>query len=175
MQPPDFETRIAIVRSKAELKHRRLPETVINALATRAGKNVRELEGALNRVLAIADLLGTEPGMEIVRNVVGDQAVERGICTAAEVIQAVSAYYRVKASDLAGPQRERNLTYARQMAMYLMREEAKLSLVEVGNQLGGRNHSTVIYGYDKIALEVRRKGRVKQDVQAIKQLIYGSG
>ena len=174
MQPPDFETRVAIIRSKAQMRHRRLPETVVNALATRAGKNVRELEGALNRVLAQADLLGTEPGMEITRAVLGDPDTDRGICTPADVLQAVSSYYRVKTSDLVGPQRERNLTYARQMAMYLLREEAKLSLVEVGNQLGGRNHSTVIYGCDKMTLEIRRKVRVKQDVQAIKQLIYGA-
>jgi chromosomal replication initiator protein len=173
MQPPDLETRIAIVRSKAALRNRRLPETVVNALATRLGSNVRELEGGLNRILALADLLGTEPGMEIARSVLGDPETQ-SVCRPADVLQAVSAYYRVKASDLCGPQRERSIAYARQMAMYLLREEAKLSLLEIGNQLGGRNHSTVIYGCDKIALEVKRKGRVKQDVQAIKQLIYGT-
>ncbi len=173
IQVPDLETRIAIVRSKSELRKRRLPETVLNALATRAGKNVRELEGALNRVLALADMLGTEPGMEIVRSVLGESDAESSSCRPADVLQAVSAYYRIKTSELIGPQRERSIAYARQMSMYLMREEAKLSLVEVGNQLGGRNHSTVIYGCDKIGLEVKRKSRVRQDVQAIKQLIYG--
>ena len=173
MQPPDLETRMVIVRAKAALRHRRLPEAVLNALAARAGENVRELEGALNRVLALADLLGTEPGMEIVRTVLGDPDVEAGVCRPADVLQAVSAYYRVKTSDLTGPQRDRNIAYARQMAMYLMREEANLSLIEIGNHLGGRNHSTVIYGCDKIAVEVKRKSRVRQDVQAIKQLMYG--
>jgi chromosomal replication initiator protein len=172
MQPPDLETRIAIVRSKASLRCRRLPETVLNLLATRAGKNVRELEGALNRILARADMLGTEPGMEIARTVLGEPDALGG-CSAGDVMQAVSAYYRVKTSELSGPVRERGIAYARQMAMYLMREEAKLSLIEVGNHLGGRNHSTVIYGHDKIAAEVKRKGRVKQDLQALRQLIYG--
>jgi chromosomal replication initiator protein len=88
------------------------------------------------------------------------------------VLQAVSAYYRVKTSDLAGPQRDRRISYARQIAMYLLREEAKLSLIEIGTQLGGRNHSTVIYSCDKIA-ESKNRGRVKQDLQAIKQLVYG--
>lgn len=173
IQAPDLETRIAIVRSKAAARQRRIPETVLNALAIRAGHNVRELEGALNRVLALADMMGAEPGMEIVRTVLGDPETESGGCRAGDVVQAVAAYYHVKASDLAGPQRDRTIAYARQMAMYLMREEAKLSLVEVGNQLGGRNHSTVIYGCDKIGIEVKRKSRVRQDVQAIKQLIYG--
>ena len=173
MQPPDYETRVAIVRAKAELRGIRLHETVINALAVRAGSNVRELEGALNRVVALADLLGTEPQMEIVRMVLGDPSSRRERCGPADVLQAVAAYYRVKGSDLAGQQRDRNIAYARQMAMYLLREEAKLSLVEVGNHLGGRNHSTVIYGCDKINKEVRRKGRVKQDIQAIRQLMYG--
>jgi chromosomal replication initiator protein len=172
MQPPDFETRMAIIRTKANARHRRVPETVLNALATRAGSNVRELEGALNRVLALSDLLGTEPGMEIVRSVLGEPEAEGSSCRPGDVLQAVSAYYRVKTSELAGPQRDRRISYARQMAMFLLREEAKLSLIEVGSQLGGRNHSTVIYSCDKIA-ESKNKGRVKQDLQAIKQLIYG--
>ncbi len=173
IQAPDLETRIAIARSKAATRQRRVPETVLNALAVRAGRNVRELEGALNRVLALADMTGTEPGMDVVRTVLGDPESADSTCRAGDVLQAVSAYYHVKTSDLSGPQRERSIAYARQMAMYLMREEAKLSLVEVGNQLGGRNHSTVIYGCDKISVEVKRKTRVRQDVQAIKQLIYG--
>jgi chromosomal replication initiator protein len=173
VQPPDLETRIAIVRSKAAIRQRRLPETILNLLATRVGGNVRELEGALNRILARADLLGTEPSMEIARAVLGEPDASQG-CTASVILQAVSAYYRVKASDLAGPQRERGIAYARQIAMYLLREEAKLSLVEVGNHLGGRNHSTVIYGHEKIAADVKRKGRVREDVMAIRQLIYAS-
>jgi chromosomal replication initiator protein len=104
MQAPDLETRMAIVRAKAQ-RHRRLPETVLNALAARAGSNVRELEGALNRVLALADLLGAEPGMEIVRTVLGEADVNGGSCRPADVLQAVSAYYKVKTSELASQQR----------------------------------------------------------------------
>jgi chromosomal replication initiator protein len=173
MQPPDLETRIAIARSKTALRGRRLPEPVLNTVAVRASSNVRELEGALNRLFALADLLGTEPGMEIARTVLGNPDIDAGTCRADDVLQAVSAYYRVKTSDLASPQRERRIAYARQIAMYLLREEAKLSLIEVGSHLGGRNHSTVIYSCDKIA-EAKNKGRVKQDLQAIKQLIYGA-
>lgn len=173
MQPPDLETRIAIARSKAAMRGRRVPETVLNTLATRSSNNVRELEGALNRILALADMLGTEPGMEIATRVLGDETVTRSRCLPADVLQAVSAYFRVKASDLAGQQRERRIAYARQLAMYLLREEAKLSLVEVGHHLGGRNHSTVIYNCGKIA-ESRNRGRVKQDLQALRQLLYGA-
>ena len=173
MQPPDFETRMAIIRTKANARHRRVPEVVLNALATRAGSNVRELEGALNRVLAMSDLLGADPGMEIVRSVLGEPESAGGSCRPADVLQAVSAYFRVKGSELSGPQRDRRVSYARQIAMYLLREDAKLSLIEVGSHLGGRNHSTVIYSCEKIA-ESKNKGRVKQDLQAIKQLMYGA-
>jgi len=173
LQPPDLETRIAIARSKAARRGRRVAEPVLTTVATRASSNVRELEGALNRLFALADLLGTEPGMEIARTVLGDPGSNGGSCRPDDILQAVSAYYRVRTSDLTGQQRERRISYARQVAMYLLREEAKLSLIEVGNQLGGRNHSTVIYSCDKIA-ESKGKGRVKQDLQAIKQLIYGS-
>jgi chromosomal replication initiator protein len=171
LQPPDLETRIAIARQKAALRGRKLPETALMTLATRAGKNVRELEGALNRVLALSDLLEVEPSMEIVRQVLGDPE-DRNCCQPTAVLEAVSAYYRVKSSELSGPQRERRISYARQIAMYLLREEAKLSLIEIGNQLGGRNHSTVIYSCDKIA-ESKTRGQVKNDLQAVKHLIYG--
>jgi chromosomal replication initiator protein len=173
MQPPDLETRMAIVRSKAAIKGRRLPEAVLNALAMRAGNNVRELEGALNRLLALADLHQTAPNPEVLQRVLGD-VEDSGPCRPSDVLQAVAAYYRVKTSDLAGQRRHQRIAYPRQIAMYLLREEAKLSLIEVGNQLGGRNHSTVIYSCDKVA-ESRNRGRVKQDLQAIRQLIYGLG
>jgi chromosomal replication initiator protein len=172
MQPPDYETRMAIVRAKAALRDRRIPETVLNALATRAGNNVRELEGALNRVIALADLMGQEPGAETVRQVLGEVETGRGSCRPADVLQAVAAYFRVKTSDLAGQQRERKVSYARQVAMFLLREEAKLSLVDIGHQLGGRNHSTVIYSCEKISGQ-KSGGRVKADLQALRQLIYG--
>jgi chromosomal replication initiator protein len=110
--------------------------------------------------------------MEVVRSVLGEPESDGGSCRPADVLQAVSAYYRVKTSELSGPQRERRISYARQIAMFLLREEAKLSLIEVGTHLGGRNHSTVIYSCDKIG-ESKNKGRVKQDLQAIKQIIYG--
>ena len=172
IQPPDFETRLAIVRTKAAAQRRQLPEIVLNALAARVRGNVRELEGALNRVLAQAQLRGIEPGLEVVRSVLGEREEKRH-CTPSDVLQAVATYYRLKTSELTGPQRDRPIAYARQVAMYLLREEAKLSLVEIGNQLGGRNHSTVIYGCDKIGHEVKRKGRVSQDIQAVRQLIFG--
>lgn len=172
LQPPDLETRIAILRSKAEQRGARLPETVLNAIAVRAGSNVRELEGTLNRVLAVAELMQTEPGMDTVRAVLGEEAEDGGSARPGDVLQAVSSYYRIKAAELTGPQRARGIAFARQVAMYLLREESKLSLVEVGNYLGGRNHSTVLYGAEKIAGEARRKGRVRQDLHAIRQLMY---
>lgn len=172
LQPPDLETRIAILRSKAEQRDVRLPETVLNAVAVRAGANVRELEGTLNRVLAVADLMNVEPSMETVRAVLGEDPEARGSTRPSDVLQAVSSYYRIKAAELTGPQRTRGIAFPRQVAMYLLREESKLSLVEVGNFLGGRNHSTVLYGTEKVAAEARRKGRVRQDLTAIRQLMY---
>lgn len=172
LQPPDLETRIAILRSKAEQRMVRLPETVLNAIAVRAGANVRELEGTLNRVLAVSELMNAEPSMDTVRAVLGDDPEDAGSARPADVLQAVSSYYRIKAAELTGPQRTRGIAFPRQVAMYLLREESKLSLVEVGNYLGGRNHSTVLYGMEKIANEARRKGKVRQDLTAIRQLMY---
>jgi len=173
IQPPDFETRMAIVRAKAWAQRQELPEIVMNALAARVRGNVRELEGALNRVLAQSQLRGVEPNLDVVRTVLGEREEKRK-CAPSDVLQAVATYYRVKASELVGPQRDRPIAYARQVAMYLLREDAKLSLVEIGNQLGGRNHSTVIYGCDKIGHEIKRKGRVKQDIHAVRQLVFGA-
>ena len=173
MHPPDYATRLAIFRAKAALRNRSVPDSVLTALATRAGQNVRELEGALNRVLALADLMGVEPGTDILSAVLGDRETKPDGCRPSDILQAVSVYYRVTASDLAGQQRERKISYARQMAMYLLREEANLSLVEIGQELGGRNHSTVIYGCDRVA-EQKNTGRVKDDLHALRQLVYGS-
>lgn len=174
VQPPDYETRVAILRSKAALQSEYLPDAVLNALAVRVRGNVRELEGALNRVLAQAHLRGVAPSVDILRSILGDSEDAPGRCTPSEVLQAVASYYRLKASGLASPQRDRPTAYARQMAMYLLREEVKLSLVDVGSHLGGRNHSTIIYGCEKIALQVKRKSHVREDLQAIKQMIYGT-
>lgn len=171
MRPPDLETRINIVRSKAELRGKRLPEAVVHALATRADRNVRELEGALNSVLALSDLFGQEPGMEIVRTVLGGSA-QSDRCAADDVLQAVSSYYQIKPSDLSGPRREKSVCFARHIAMFLLREDAKLSLIAIGDRLGGRNHSTVIYSCDKVARDCRCAGRSKEDVEAIRHLIY---
>src|SRR5579884_212814 len=171
IQAPDLETRMAILRRKAA--QRALPDDVLSAVATRIGSNVRELEGTLNRVLAQADLLGTEPSLDVVRGVLGDGVVP-GSARPDAILEAVASYFRIRGSELCGPQRERAIAYARQIAMYLLREESKLSLLEVGNHLGGRNHSTVIYGCSKIEKEVKHKGRVRQDILAVKQLLYGS-
>jgi chromosomal replication initiator protein len=173
MRPPDYATRLTIFRAKVVLRNRSVPESVLTALATRAGQNVRELEGALNRVLALADLMGVEPGTDILRTVLGERESKPDGCRPSDVLQAVSVYFRVTASELAGQQRERKISYARQMAMYLLREEASLSLVEIGRQVGGRNHSTVIYGCDRVG-EQKDTGRVKSDLHAIRQLIYGT-
>lgn len=171
MQPPDFETRVAIARAKAATRGRPLSEEVLTLVAMRAAGNVRELEGALNRLFALADLMESEPNIGVARSVLGVAEPNDGVCRASDVLQAVSAYFRLKVSELASQRRQRPVSYARQVAMYLLREDAKLSLIEIGDQLGGRNHSTVIYSYDKIAGS-RSAGTVKQDLAAIRQLMY---
>ncbi|MGH2449575.1 MAG: chromosomal replication initiator protein DnaA [Chloroflexota bacterium] len=172
IQPPDLETRLAILRSKATRFGRDLPPSALSALALRVRGNVRELEGALNRILAVADLRELEPDLDLVRELLGDDEDERR-CSPADVIQGVISYFQIKGTQLASPERSRNVAYPRQVAMYLLREDIKLSFNEIGAHLGGRNHSTVIHGCDKIEQDMRQRARVRFDVQAIRQLIYG--
>ncbi|OGO10310.1 MAG: chromosomal replication initiator protein DnaA, partial [Chloroflexi bacterium RBG_13_60_9] len=150
IQPPDIETRMAILRSKAERAGRTMPPELLESIARRVQSNIRELEGALIRVLALSDLSGTPIGPELVESALTDMLPKNRRIAPATIIDAVAGQFGIEREKLLGRERSRDIVLPRQVAMYLIREETNASLPEIGNAMGGRDHTTVMYGCDKI-------------------------
>ena len=175
IQPPDLETRIAILRAKAELSGRPTPDEVILFVANRVQSNIRELEGSLNRVLAFASLQGLPMTIETAKAAMASLATDtrQRRVSIDDVVNTVAEYYRIQVDDLKGKQRDKHIVMPRQVAMYLMRQETDASLLEIGQALGGRDHSTVLHGCEKITREVNENTSLRKEVLAIRQQLLG--
>jgi chromosomal replication initiator protein len=176
IQPPDFETRQAILRARAaELPHAP-PLEVLELLAQRVQRNVRELEGSLTTVTAYARLNDLPLTVETASKALSDVTKARGRqVQPAEVVAAVAQHFGVDAKLLRGKQRDREIVVPRQIAMYLMREETTASLLEIGRELGGRDHSTVLHGWEKIKGEVDVDDRLRKAVLALREKLLAGG
>lgn len=173
VQPPDLETRIAILRSKAERGGRRVPVEILETIARLVQSNIRELEGALIRVLAFADLSGHPLSSQLVQTALADLLPQRTSLEPQQVIQAVADVFGLSTEDLLGRNRSRDVALPRQVAMYLMREEVNASLPQIGEVLGGRDHTTVMYACDKVADMIERDDRLRRQVLQIREALYG--
>jgi chromosomal replication initiator protein len=174
VQMPDLETRTAILRAKAETMDTLIPADVIDFLAHRIPSNIRELEGCLNRVVAYARLQAIDVSPEVAAaalNELLDTSRKRKVSTDI-IIREVSSYYSVDVRAMQGRSRSRNIVVPRQVAMYLIREETATSLVEIGGLLGGRDHTTVMYGCEKIGEEIDRNATLRQEIANIRDRIY---
>ena len=171
IQTPDVETRIAILRAKAEGSRQRVCDDALLFLAERVHRNIRELEGGLNRVLALADLTGQPVTVDLVKRAVADMlnsAADRNIPDSV-VIEAVASFFRLKTEALKGRRRDRQTARARQVAMYLLREDNGLGLTAIGRLLGGRDHSTVMHGCDRIANEINVDANLRRNILKIRE------
>lgn len=169
IQPPDEETRLAILKAKASEQGIALPEDVARLLAERAPDNVRELEGLLNRVLAYANLIHVPVTLDAAARALA--ALKPTIATPADphrLLEAVSSYYGISIQALAGKSRARPIAEARHTAMYLLREDAQLALKQVGLLLGHRDHSTVIHGVQKVAKSLATDPRLLSQLSEIR-------
>ncbi len=171
IQPPDLEMRTAILRTKAEGQHIAVPGDVIDFLARKVQSNIRELEGALTRVLANAHLMDRPVSVELATAVLQDILQHHPI-TPDQVLAAVAEFYRVDIPDLTGRSRNKEVVLPRQMAMYLLREETGASLPQIGDLLGGRDHTTVMYAHTKVAEEIETNNQRRREVLAIKEQLY---
>ena len=171
IQPPDLETRIAILQAKAEMMRRQVPADVILFLAGRVQSNIRELEGSLNRLLAFAQLQGAPLIVETAKAAMASLASDgrQRRVSIADILAAVADHYHVPADDLQGKQRDKHIVMPRQVAMYLMRQETDASLLEIGQALGNRDHSTVLHGCEKISREINENTALRKEVLAIRQ------
>ncbi|MEN9916865.1 MAG: Chromosomal replication initiator protein DnaA [Pseudomonadota bacterium] len=151
IEPPDLETRVAILISKAEQTKISLPQEVAFFIAKRIHSNVRELEGVLKRVVAYAQFTGLQITLELVREAIKDVlALQDKLVTVDNIIKTVAEYYKIKVSDLLSKRRTSSLARARQIAMALAKELTNHSLPELGRAFGGRDHTTVLHAFRKI-------------------------
>lgn len=174
VQMPDYETRTAIMRTKAEQMTVDVPANVIEFLAQRIQSNIRELEGSLNRVVAYAKLNGTAISVESAQAALSDllDTSRKKRVTGDMILRAVCEFYGVDLRMLQGRGRSRNIVGPRQVAMYLLREETDSSLVDIGTLIGGRDHTTIMYGCDKIGEEIITDNRLKQEINTIRERLY---
>jgi chromosomal replication initiator protein len=172
IQPPDLETRQAILRSKAERSKLDVSASVVELIARRVQSNIRELEGALTRVLAYADLTGQPVSMELAGAAIADLLPRRRTLTSNQIIDTVADFYNTSPESLLGPERSKDIAWARQVAMYLIREEASASLPSIGEALGNRDHTTIMYGCKKVADAIERDDAARRQVLAIRERLY---
>ncbi|MBI2433549.1 MAG: chromosomal replication initiator protein DnaA [Candidatus Hydrogenedentes bacterium] len=170
IQPPDLETRVAILRNKARQESLTVPEEVIRYIATYITSNIRELEGALITVLAYSRLTGQkitlEMTEEVLRDLVGAEKIKP--ITSEQVQRAVAEHYDVRIADLRGRSRQRQVVRPRQMAMYLCKELIpSLSLNDIGEAFGGKDHTTVIYACEKVTQDLQKNAELRQTLDKL--------
>jgi len=171
IQPPDLETRMAILRVKADILHYRVPDEIIAYIAGRVQTNIRELEGCLNRLMAYQQLHRTDLTMEVARaamSSLGNDTRESRL-NSRQIAQAVAEYYRISMESMCGKQRDKHIVMPRQIAMYLIRQETQDSLLEIGQLFGGRDHSTVLHACEKIDREINVNPMLRREVIAIRE------
>jgi chromosomal replication initiator protein len=171
---PDLETRIAILRAKAEEGAVPITSDVIEFIARKVVSNIRELEGALNRIVAYASMGAMPIGIELAQAVLSNVLYnpKKRQVTPERIAKVVSEYYSVPMDALQGQKRDKAIVVPRQIAMFLMREETDVSLLRIGAELGGRDHSTVLHACDKINREVAINDELRREIAAVRELIY---
>jgi len=175
---PDTETKVVILEKKAIEKGYSLEKDVLIYIAENVKNNIRELEGALNKVIAFHQLKNIEPTIETVKDVLSDfiSNIQARSMSAKDIIDTVAKFYNINTKDLIGSSRKKELVNPRQIAIYLIREELGSSYPSIGNELGGRDHTTAMHGYNKIVNEIKNLGneKLKQEMSSIKQLFNQS-
>jgi chromosomal replication initiator protein len=169
---PDYETRLAILRSRAERSGKQAPDDILGEIAERVQSNIRELEGALTRVLAYADLRGEMLTSDVVDAALADMTPHTTSVTSDQIITAVADQFGVEEDRLLSRERSRDVAFPRQIAMYLIREETGNSLPKIGEALGGRDHTTVMYGYEKITEQLEIDDGLRRQVTALRDRLY---
>ena len=172
IQPPDYETRIAILRSKAEQMNHDVPDKILEMIARQIQSNIRELEGALTRVMAYADLSGLPLNEALVENALVDLRPNLMKIEPDTVLQAVSDIFGITKDRMLRRDRSREAALPRQVAMYLLREEAKISLPQIGLALGGRDHTTVMHACEKISTIIQQDESLRRQLGQIRERLY---
>lgn len=169
---PDYETRLAILRKKAQDENIIIDDSILSDIATKIDSNIRELEGVFNKIVARASLTHSPITIELAENIINEFKYESQKVISCDFIkETVSKYFSIDKDDLAGSKRSNDIAFPRQIAMYLCREIANMSFPQIGIEFGNRDHSTVMHGYNKIAKEIKEKNNTKLIVESVKNII----
>lgn len=177
IQPPDLETRLAILRAKVEEQGTAVPADILDFIAHRAQGNIRALEGLLNRVIAYARLTRAPMTLEMATQAIADMVTRspRGQRLApAQIIAAVARYFSLTPEALESKKRSKAFVQARQIAMYLLREETHRPLADIGRALGGRDHTTVLHGCEKITQSINSDASLRRTIMELREILYNS-
>ncbi len=172
MQTPDFETRCAIVQNKANANGVSLQSAIVEYLANRVPTNIRELEGALNQLLAYCEMKNIPPSIDVVSAVFGSIKARPKHLSAKQVVERTAKYFQVAMEDIMGPKRDKDIVVPRQVAMYMLRSELHLSFPKIAHELGRKDHTTAIHSVDKIEKELTNDVQFKQYISEIKERLY---
>lgn len=172
IQPPDFETRVAILQSKADRMGYSIPDPILEDIAHRFQTNIRELEGAMTRLMAYADLRGMVLDEKLVEYALADLMPESREIEPEQILKTIAHEYGVSLEELLSANRSQRIAFPRQIAMYMLREESELSLPKIGEILGGRDHTTIMYGHDKITDLLERDKNLRRKLVNIQEILY---
>ena len=172
MQTPDFETRCAILQSKAGSAGASLSTEVVEFLASHVQNNIRELEGALNQLLAFSEMRSVAPSIEVVTAIFEGAKSRTKHLNARHIIERTAKHFHISMEDILGPKRDKDIVVPRQIAMYMLRSELHLSFPKIAHELGRKDHTTAIHSIGKIERELSYEGPIKQYVNEIKERIY---
>lgn len=169
---PDYEMRLAILRKKTQLEGILIEDDILSLIATRIDSNIRELEGVLNKILAYTSLTHSPITIEVVEKAINDVTLQKENIISADYIQdVVSNYFKIDKRDLISAKKSNDIAYPRQIAMYLCRTVGQMSFPRIGNDFGGRDHTTVMHAYKKIEKEIKENTNTKLIVESVKTII----
>ena len=169
---PDYETRLAILRKKAQDENIIIDDSILSDIATKIDSNIRELEGVFNKIVARASLTHSPITIELAENIINEFKYESEKVISCDFIkETVAKYFSIDKDELAGSKRSNDIAFPRQIAMYLCRDVAGMSFPQIGIEFGNRDHSTVMHGYNKISKEMKEKNSTKLIVESVKNII----
>lgn len=172
MQNPDFETRCVIVQAKAETSGINLPSDVVEFLANLIRTNIRELEGALNQLIAFCEMRKLEPDLAIAQSLLGAHKTRPKHVSAKSVVEKTARHFQLSFDEMTGPKRDKEIVVPRQVAMYLLRSELHLSFPKIARELGRKDHTTAIHSVEKITREMNESPHIRQHIIEIKERLY---
>lgn len=172
IQAPDFETRCAIIQTKSQYRGFDLPQDTVEFLATHVQSNIRELEGALNQMLAFCEMRGVQPDTQLAIGLLSGSRVRPKHITPKQVIEHTASHFDLETNVICGPKRDKDIVVPRQIAMYLLRSELHLSFPKVARELGRKDHTTAIHSVEKIEKNLAFDHVIRQHVNTIKERLY---